>query len=141
MAIFPGKVTVDVGASGASKVSITNVKRLILDRGPDDHIKPQTVMNTVPPVGWHKGHKWVTGELHVLSEQKAAFKDQGVAYIVEASDNVEIPYVVATLTPSTGAARVRTFTGFIISSVREPYADGEDAIWCYRFKAKYVEDA
>ena len=137
MAIFPGKVTVKVGASAGSNVEITNIKRLRQRRA--HTVTPQTVMNTKIPIGWHQGHKWVEGELHVLSEAKAAFMDQGVAYIVEDADNVVIPYVVATLTTGAGATVTKAFTGFIIESVDEPYADDEDSIWVYHFKAYKVD--
>lgn len=139
MAIFPGKVTLKVGADAGSAVEITNIKRIRWRRGPANRTRPQTVMNTVPPIGWHQGHKWVEGELHVLSEAKAAFMDQAAAYIDEDGDNTVIPYAVATLTKAAGGTVVKTFTGFIIDNIEEPYADGEDAVWVYRFLAYYVD--
>lgn len=134
--IFPGKVTLKVGESGASYVEITNIKRIRWRRV--HSVTPQTVMNTKIPVGWHQGHKWVEGELYVLSEAKAAFKDQATAYIVEDADNVVIPYFVATLTDADGNTVTKTFTDTLIVDVEEPYADDEDAVWVYRFVAKKV---
>lgn len=139
MAVVHGKATLMIGASAGSKVTITNLKRVRYNRGPPNRTKPQLVMNTSPPTGWSQGHKWVEGEIHVLSEAKAAFMDQGVAYIDEDGDNVLIPYAVLTLTTTAGGTIVKTFTGFIIDSVEEPYADGEDTIWVYKFKAFYVD--
>lgn len=136
--IFSGKVTMDIGASAGSKVTMTNLKRIRLKRGPAGHLKPQTVMNTVPPVGWHKGHKYIEGEIHLLSENEAAFRDQGVDYIPDAVVNPNIPYAVVTLIDDDAQTWTITFTGFCVDSVDEPYADDEDTIWVVHFKAYYL---
>lgn len=130
-------MTLDVGASAESKVTISNLKRIRWRRV--HSVTPQTVMNTKIPVGWHQGHKWVEGELHVLSEAKAAFMDQAVPYIVEDGDSVVIPYFVATLTDTEGNTVTKTFNNAIIVDVEEPYADDEDTIWIYRFMAYKVD--
>lgn len=134
--IFPGKVTLKVGASDVSNVQITNVKRVRWKRV--HKVTPQTVMNTKIPVGWHQSHKWVEGELHVLSEAKAAFMDQAVAYIDEDGNNVVIPYFVATITDADGGVWTAAFTSALITEKEEPYADDEDATWIYRFVATQV---
>lgn len=135
--IFPGNITLKVGASDVSNVNVTNVKRMRWRRV--HTVRPQTVMNTKIPVGWHQGHKWVEGELHVLSEAKAAFMDQAIAYIDEDGDNVVIPYFKATMIDADGGTWTATFTSALVSEKEEPYADEEDSIWIYRFVAYQVE--
>lgn len=137
MAIYPGKITLKVGASAGSNVEITNIK---LMRWRDVHgITPQTVCNTKTPISWHQPHKWVEGELHVLSEADAAFKEQATPYVVPGEDNVIIPYFIATLKDQPGNTKTKTHTGAIIDTLLETYTDGEDTVHVYRFLAYKVE--
>lgn len=131
--IFTGKVTLKVGASDVSNVNITNVKLLGWDK--KHPITPQTVANTVNPVGWHKGHKHVEGELHVLSEAVDAMRKQGVDYIPDDAVNPAVPYFVATVTDNDGGVWTATATGAIMGEVKQTYKDGEDTIIVYSFKA------
>jgi len=94
-----GKISsVKLGASSGDCETLTNVKRVLWEPIPREY-RPQNVMNTVPPLGFHMPHKHVRGELHVLSEAYHAFYHNGtgnVAYIKPGADNVEIPYFVVT---------------------------------------------
>lgn len=128
--IFPGKVTVTVGAK-----TISNVKKMRWRRV--HPVKPQTVGSTKLPLGFHQGHKYVEGELHVLSEATDALN----AYIVEDGDNLPITTFKANLTDADGDVWAATFTGALITEVEEPYVDDEDAVWVYRFVAKKVVTA
>lgn len=128
--IFPGKVTVTAGAK-----TISNVKRIRWRRV--HGVRPQTVSGTKLPLGFHQAHKWVEGELHVLSEATDALN----AYINEAGDNTVITTFVANLTDADGEAWTATFTGTLITEVEEPYADEEDTVWVYRFVATQVVTA
>lgn len=131
--IFSGKVTLMVGASAGSKVTITNLKDIRYRKV--NPITPQTVMNTVSPVGWHKGHKHVIGEVHVLSEAVDAFRKQGVDYLPDAAENPAVPYFVATITDEDGQTWTSTGTGVVLSDALESYRDGEDTVYVYHFKA------
>lgn len=132
--IFPGKATLKVGASAGSNEEITNLKLIRWRR--IHSVTPQTVMNTKLPVGWHQGHKWIEGEIQVLSEAQDAFRKQAVDYVPDGADNVVIPYFVATLVDQDGQTWTATFDNAIILDVDEPYRDGEDTVWVYRFLAK-----
>jgi len=139
MTKFSGKVTVKIGQSAGDCETVSNLKEIRWRRLPRDHITAQTVMNTVPPVGWHQGHKWVEILLQVLSEAYEAFYHNGStnkAYIVEDADNVIIPYMVATMIDSEGGSWTATFTDAIPVRPEEPYRDGEDTIHLYRLLAK-----
>lgn len=141
MTTFSGKVTLAIGQSAEDKEDVANIKEISWRRMPKPHITPQTVMNTVNPVGWHQSHKWVEIVLKILSEAYEAFYHNGStskAYIVEDGDNVEIPYFYATLTDKDGGIWTATFTGTIAEGPDEPYVDGEDTIHVYRLLAKKV---
>ena len=127
MAVYPGKVTLTVAA-----IVVDNLKRIRWRRA--HRVTPQTVMNTKLPIGWHQGHKWVEGEVHVLSEADLAFGP----HMNEEGDNTIITTFVATITDSDGNTKTATFTGAIIVDVEEPYADGEDSVHVYRFMAYKV---
>jgi len=141
MVRFSGKVTLAMGQAVGDKEDVTNIKEISWRRMPKPHITPQTVMNTVNPVGWHQDHKWLEIRLKVLSEAYEAFYKNGAtekAYVVEDADNVEIPYFVATLIDHSGSSWIYTFSGVIPEGPDEPYVDGEDTMHVYRLLAKKV---
>ncbi len=133
-------VTAKIGASAGDCETVANLKRAVWQRMPARHT-PQTVMNTVVPVGWNRPHKYVVGELHCLSEAYHAFYHNGsgnVAYIVEDGDNVEIPHFVLTMKDENGQTWTATFTGVIPDQPTEGVSDGEDMVIVYPFSAKKV---
>lgn len=131
--IFSGKVTLKVGASDVSNVNITNIKQIQWRHYAP--ISPQTVMNTTLPIGWHKGHKYVEGELHVLSEAVDAIRKQGVDYLPEDAENPAVPYFVATMIDEDGDTWTATATGAIFGEAQENYQDGQDTVYVYKFFA------
>ena len=138
--VIKNVVNVKLGAASDNCETLTNLKRVIWERMPRRHT-PQTVMNTVTPVGWNRPHKYVVGELHCLSEAYHAFYHNGsgnLAYIVEDGDNIEIPYFVVTKKDEDGSTWTATFTGVIPDQPVEGVTDGEDQITIYPFSAKKV---
>jgi len=135
-----GKCTVKLGQSSGDKETLANVKRIIWEPIPREY-RPQTVMNTVNPLGFHRPHKHLRGEIHVLSEAYEAFYHNGStnkAYIIPNGDNVEIPYFVAEETDEDGNVWIYTFTGVVPIDDPGIFADGEDVVHVYPFVAKYV---
>ena len=114
--------------------AISNVKRLIYRWVPATYV-PQNVMNTTNPVGFNRPHKWVQGEIHLLSEAKTAM----AAYVKTTTDNVELT-MVATNKDVGGATHTYTFTGCVIMNESMTVNDGEDVITVYPFVAKYVAE-
>lgn len=140
MVVIKPTVTAKIGESQSDCEIVTNVKRAIWERLPRRH-RPQTVMNTVTPIGWHRPHKYVVGELHCLSEAYHAFYHNGStnkAYIVEDGDNVEIPYFVVELKDENGQTWTAAFSGVIPDQPVEGVSDGEDMLIIYPFSAKKV---
>lgn len=140
MVVVKGSVTAKIGESSGDKETVSNTKRIIWERMPRRHT-PQTVMNTVTPIGWNRPHKYVIGELHCLSEAYHAFYHNGTtnkAYIVEDGDNVEIPYFVLELKDQNGQTWTATFSGVIPDQPVEGVSDGEDMTIIYPFSAKKV---
>jgi hypothetical protein len=140
MTVIKGTATAKIGEASNNKEDITNLKRVVWERMPRRHT-PQTVMNTVTPVGWNRPHKYVIGELHCLSEAYHAFYHNGSgnkAYIVEDGENAEIPYFVVELKDVNGATWTATFTGVIPDQPVEGVSDGEDMLMIYPFSAKKV---
>jgi hypothetical protein len=142
MVVVKGSAIVKMGAASNNYETISNLKRVYWKRLPERHT-PQTVMNTVNPVGWNKPHKYVVGFMDLLSEAYNAFYYNGsghVAYVVEDGDNVEVPYFVVETksdeaTPKTW---IDTLTGVIIDSIEEPVIDGDDKVIRVYFSAKKV---
>ena len=123
-----------LGASLASSVNI--VANVVFVRWSDraDRVQPSIVANTVVPVGWHQGHREGKLELGVLSEAMDAFYSQGAAYIVDAGDNVVIPYHFFTLVDSVAGTMSVTVTGSIVDHVEYDTQALEDMITIYHIK-------
>ena len=142
MVTFPGIITVKCGVSEADCETISNVKEISWKRMPEDNLTPQTVMNSMNPIGFYQKHKWVEIELKVLSEAYHAFYHNGSTnkqYILENSYNYPFEFFQVTLTDSTPAQWIYNFIGTTPCGPSEPYKDGEDTIHIYRLKAKRVE--
>jgi len=140
MVVIKGTTTLKMGESGADYENISNLKRIFWKRLPERHT-PQTVMNTVTPIGWNRPHKYVVGFIDLLSEAYHALYHNGTTnkvYVVEDGENVEVPYFVATTKDQNGNSWIDTFTGVIIDSVEEPINDGEDKVTRVYFSAKKV---
>lgn len=112
--------------------AITNVKRIIYKWTPQTY-EAQTVMGTVLPLGFKLPHKWVLGELHLLSESKTAMD----AYVKETADNVSV-VMVATQTDSAGKLWTYTFTMCYFLNEQVTVNDSEDVITVYPFVAQKV---
>jgi hypothetical protein len=112
--------------------AVTNVKRIVYKWTPDTY-EPQTVMGTVLPVGFKRPHKWVLGEVHVLSEAKAVMD----TYVKNDAANVAVT-MVATQTDNAGIVWTYTFTGCVFLNEQMTVADDEDVITVYPFVAQKV---
>jgi len=140
MVVIQGNVTAKLGASAGDKEDVTNAKRCVYRWQPSSYT-PQTVMNTVNPIGFNRPHKFLIGELQVLSEAYHAFYHNGtgnVAYIKPDGDNVEIPYFVVTNKDANGDTWTYTFTGVVPVDEAFEAEDGRDVILVYPFVAKKV---
>lgn len=135
--IIPNPI-VTCGNDAGNALTLTNVRRIMWEPRPAEY-QPQLVMNTTPPVDWHKPHKWIRGELHVLSEAyDAFFNNHGVAYIVPGGNNVAFPYFIATLLDVNGKTWTYAFTGLIPVDYMGQFEVMREVIHVYPFNAKYV---
>jgi hypothetical protein len=115
---------------------VSNVKRLVYRWVPDTY-EAQTVMGTINPVGFRLPHKWIVGELHVLSEAKSAMD----SYVKSDAQNVKLASMVATQKDANGTSWTYTFTDCYFLNETLTVDDGKDVITVYPFVAKKVETA
>jgi hypothetical protein len=145
MVIIAPKATVELGESSSDKETLSNCKEVVWEEMPaTTQAQPQTVMNTVPPLDFHRPHKWVRGEIHSQADMYHAFHHNGTGnkqYIVPGGENVEIPYAVVSSIDKVGKTWKWTFTGFLPWSEPVQFRDGEDVIWVVPFVAKYATPA
>jgi len=113
-------------------VTVTSIKRVIWDQTPTRHT-PQTVLNTVNPIGWYRPHKWIIAEIHVLGEAHTAI----AACHSFTADN-SVGSIVVTGVDQNGANHVATYSNAIIDGVTENVNDGEDLITIIRFSSPAV---
>jgi len=140
MVVIEGKSILKIGESANDKETVSNLKRIYWKGLPERH-DPQTVMNTVPPIGWHRPHKREVGFFDVLSEVYHALFHNGStnkAYVVPNGDNIAAPYFVVETKDASNATWTDTFTGVIIDSKEYPVNDGEDVVTRVYFSAYYV---
>ncbi len=142
MVVVKGTTIVKMGEAVGNCETISNLKRIYWKRMPERHT-PQTVMNTINPIGWNKPHKYVVGFMDLLSEAYQAFYHNGSgnkAYVIEDGDNIEVPFFRAETKTDEATPRTWTdeFTGVIIDSIEEPINDGEDKVMRVYFSAKKV---
>jgi hypothetical protein len=137
--IIPNAI-VKCGAATNDCVTISNVRRIQWEPQPGEY-SPQLVMNTTTPVAWHRPHKWLRGELHVLSEAYDAFFNNGtghVAYIVPNGNNTEFPYFEVDAVDKDGKTWTYVFTGLIPIDYSGTFIINEEVVHVYAFVAKYV---
>ena len=115
-----------------SGYSITNIKRLLYEWVPNTY-EPQFVMGTVGPVGFKLPHKYVRGEIDVLSEQKTWMDN----YVKSGSNNVALNFI-ASGSGTTGSSWLYTFSGSYILNESMTINDGEDVVTIYPFVAKMM---
>jgi hypothetical protein len=139
MAILLPNPIVKCGSSAGTAITISNVRALIWEPRPGDYT-PQLVMNTTTPIDWHHPHKWLRGELHVLSEAYDAFfgSGNGGPYIVPDGDNKQFPYFIAQVTDKTGKTWTYTFTGLIPIDYAGTFEVSREVVHVYPFVGKYV---
>jgi len=125
-------VVVITGNVTLTTPAITNVKRIVYKWTPQTY-EPQTVMGTVLPVGFKMPHKWVIGELHLLSEAKTAMD----TYVKDSEDNVSVT-MVAVQKDASGKQWTYTFTMCIFINEQITVNDGEDVVTVYPFVAQKV---
>lgn len=139
MVVYVDEITVSVGASSGSKTDITTIERLTFREvsDSDKSMKPILVMNTINPVGWRQGHKWIEGELHVKSEAITAF----ASYVKSTTTHVTVPYFVAVIRVYGGTSKTYTFSGAFFLQPEVTVAHGEEGISIYKFVANSVSVA
>lgn len=142
-ATIVGAVSAKIGESAVDCETISNLKRAIWDRvlTSGQRHTPRFAMNTVPPLGWHRPHKYAICDLHCTKTAYHAFYHNGSgnkAYIVEDGDNPEVPYFEVTVKDENGKEWKATFTGTIVDKVSEGVSDGEDMLIVYYLSAKKV---
>lgn len=142
MVVYAGIITVEIGASAEDKEDVTNIESVVYREVPQPNIKPITVMNSVPPVGWHTGHRWVEGEIHVKSEAYEAIHNNGsgpVDYLpTTRTAPIACPHLLIKLLTTAGAGWTATILGAKFYS--EEHIGGHDVegITIYKFVAASV---
>jgi len=139
MVVFAGQITVEIGESAETKVDIVNIERIMYREVPQPNLRAITVMNAISPVGFHQGHRWVEGEIHVKSEAKAAIHDQvGKDYLPVGAASIACPHFLIKVLTTAGAGWTATILGAKFYS--EELVQGEDleAVTIYKFVATSV---
>lgn len=136
--LLPNPIVI-CGASAGSAITITNVRALFFESRPGEY-QPQLVMNTTTPVDWHHPHKWLRGEIHLLSEAFDVFfgSANGGPYIVPGGDNKIIPYFIVRVTDKEGKTWTYTFFGLIPIDYAGRFDVDKEVVHVYPFQAKYV---
>lgn len=146
MVILLNRVSsVKLGNSSATgdHVELTNVKRAWHNPMPAEY-NPAIVLNYTNPIGWHKPHKWLKGEIHCTSEAYTAFYNNPLvaggtkAYIVPNGENVIMPYAVITNLDELNRAWTYTYTGFIpVDDAGDIDSGKDEVVRVYPFQAYY----
>lgn len=138
MVVFDGQITVEIGATDVSKEDVTNIELVRYREIPQPSLRAITVMNSVPPVGFHQLHKWIEGEIHVKSEAYDAIHGQAVDYLPTGAASPACPHLLVKVLTTASAGWTATFTGAKITN--EEHAQGHDreGIIIYRFVAVSV---
>ena len=139
-----------LGMSATSSIDIVSVFKEIAYNDVDS-TSPQTAANTVPPIGWFQGHKWVEGELRVMSEISEALyvNASGQKYINPGNRNDEMRYFTVWMDVAGGTATYYTFADpamtqsgvastVIWGGAKGGVNDYETSYFSYPFKAKFV---
>lgn len=101
-----------------------------------DRVEPQTVANTVTPVGWKQGHRWTECELGIMSEADDAFS----GYVAENSDNTVIASgILIKALDHLNTGQFITVNSPIVDWVESGVEDFETTITVYHMKAYYIE--
>jgi len=136
MVIFVGNISMKIGASDVSNVNVTNVEKLLWRETPQPSVKPITVINQVYPLGFHSGHRWIEGELHVKSEAKAAVHAQAVDYLPAGLASPICPYLIAAIVGHDAASWTIGFVNAVFCNEEFTHGHDEEAITIYRFVAQ-----
>lgn len=121
MVVYVGDITVKLGAAldGAENAEF-HAEKIAWKDVPEDNVRPVTVINTVPPVGFHQLHKWVKGEIHAKSEALAAIHANGADpkdYLPPGAKFVPCPAMSVTMEGHDASAPVITFVGLSTAGV------------------------
>jgi len=137
-------VTGVLGQSAGSAVTLSNIRRLVVEPQPPT-MQPANVMSQVTPIDFHRPHKWLKGEIHCTSEAYDAFyanggtnHSGGTAYIKPNGENVAIPYAVFSGKDVQGKIWTWTFTGFIPCDDPGEFEVDKEVVRVYPFVAQYV---
>ncbi len=141
MVVFVDDITISMGAAVGDKEDITKIEKFNYRETPQPSFRPITVMDSVPPISFRQGHKWVEGEFHVKSEANAAVHGQAVDYLPPGAEAPTCPYLVATIVDHAAGSYTVTFTGVYFSSEELAHGHGEEGITIYKFVALTVIQA
>lgn len=136
--------TLKIGQSSADNENLTNVVRILFEPQPTNrNVKPIFALTSTLPIGFHKPHKYVIGEIHCASEAYHAFKHNGKTnkqYIKPDGDNEEIPYVVATVKDKNGDTWTYTFNGFLPVDDPGDFDVAKEVVRVYPFVCTHVTE-
>lgn len=139
MVVFVDTMSLEFGAAtGATSETVTNIEKFIWGETPEVSLRPITVMNTVAPLAFKEGHRWIEGEIHVKSEMKDALHDNGtgnVDYLPAGLASPACPWFVMTITDHAAGAHTVTMTGLKFTSERLVTGHGEEGITIVKFVA------
>ena len=130
---FKGRVTSVILQSG----NIASSFKAMRWRERSDRVQPETVANTVQPVGWHQGHRWTDVEIRVLGEITEVL-GSGTALVSTTGDNLVMDSCAVTFTNHLGSSMIVFVTSPVIDNIETPIEDAVSTETTIRMKAYSV---
>lgn len=121
---------------GCSGVDVAANFKYFRWRERGDRVTPQTVANTIAPIGWFQGHRFADAELGLLSEARDAFS----SYITYSGDNSVISSgIVIKAVDTSGTTKTLIAHEPIVDNVESGIEDYETTVTVYHLKAKWID--
>ena len=130
---FKGRVTAVILQSGNIASSFKGMRW----RERADRVQPETVANTVSPVGWFQGHRWADVEIRVLGEITEIL-GSGTALVSSTGDNLTMTSCAVTFTNHLGSSMIIFVTSPIIDNIESALEDMTPSETTIRMKAYSV---
>ena len=102
-----------------------------------DRVQPETVANTVTPVGWFQGHRWTDVEIRVLGEITDII-GSGTSLVSQAGDNLTMTSCAVIFTNHLGSSMIIFVTSPIIDNIESALEDMAPSETIIRLKAYSV---
>ena len=142
MVTLVDSMSIEMGAAtGATAETETSIEEFNFREVPEDSLRPVTVMNTVSPLCFAQGHRWITGEIHIKAEVVDFLHHNGtgnVDYLPVGTASPAVPYFVVTIVGHDAASYTYTFTGTKITGESMSLKHGGEGVTVIRFVATSV---